>query len=107
MTDQQNQTGNSSRIVAAFLVLCCGLVLAHGQKTSERFDPDGAFWIYGKPPTGFEDFSGINLNSKRSRRLPASGVDLTNGAKLRFQTLADKKLLRQDSDLRTSAAPES
>ncbi|SRR6266496_4705450 len=91
MAGQQYQARISFRILASFLVAYWGLVPAQAQRPSQRFDPDGAFWIYGKPPSGFEDFSGINLNSKRSRRLPASGVDLTNGSKLRFQTLVVKR----------------
>jgi len=68
-----------------------GSILAHGQTKSERFDPDGAFWILGQPPSGFEDFGGINLNLKHDRHLPASGIDLTNGTRLRFKTLSAKR----------------
>ena len=61
----------------------------------EPFDPDGSFWIHGTPPKDFENFSGINLNSKGRRRLAVSGVDLTDGTRLRFKTLtvARDKLL--------------
>jgi hypothetical protein len=95
MMVQQNPTINYLRLTKAVLLVCTVLVVAvvaQGQRIKERFDPDGAFWIYGKPPSGFEDFSGINLNSKRSRRLPAAGVDLTTGTKLRFQNLMVKQV---------------
>jgi len=61
--------------------------IAFAQK-SAKFDPDGSFWILGEPPTDFKDFGGINLNAKRLRRLNKPGVNLTNGAQLRFLTLA-------------------
>ena len=56
----------------------------YGQR--ERFNPDGAFWIMGDAPKGFEDFGGINLNSNRNRRLPSAGVDI-NGRTFKFKTL--------------------
>jgi len=55
---------------------------------SEKFDPDGAFWIIGEHPNEFLDFSGINLNAKRLRRLPPSGVELNTGRRFRFKTLS-------------------
>ena len=58
----------------------------HAQR-SKRFDPDGAFWIIGTAPNEFSDFGGINLNSKKLRRLPASGVDSTKGRHYRFKTV--------------------
>jgi len=73
----------------AAVVLLGGLyALSIAQTRRERFDPDGSFWIQGKPPKAFEDFSGINLNAKRNRYMPASGVDLTNGTQLRYKALA-------------------
>jgi len=76
-------------LLIAALMLGCGVqALSIAQTRRERFDPDGSFWIQGKPPKGFEDFSGINLNSKRNRHMPASGVDLTNSTQLRFKVLA-------------------
>jgi hypothetical protein len=57
----------------------------YGQR--ERFNPDGAFWIMGDAPKGFEDFGGINLNSNRNRRIPSPGVDV-NGRTLKFKTLS-------------------
>lgn len=68
----------------ALLVVPAGV---SGQRSS-KFDPDGAFWIFGEPPQEFKDFSGIVLNARRLRRLPGAGVDLTNGTKLRFRTLS-------------------
>jgi hypothetical protein len=66
------------------LVGCLGASV-NGQRG--RFNPDGAFWIIGEPPAAFSNFGGINLNSNRSRRLPASGVDLTDGTRFKFKTL--------------------
>ena len=60
------------------------------QTKRERFDPDGAFWIHGQPPTEFSDFSAINLNAKRVRRLPIAGVQLNDGKNFRFRTLTTK-----------------
>ena len=58
-----------------------------------RFDPDGSFWLKDgtTPPTEFSDFSAINLNAKRSRRLPSPGVQLNNGTTYRFKTLSVKR----------------
>ena len=56
-----------------------------------RFDPSGSFWIDGEPPAEFKDFSGINLNMHRLRRLPASGVQLNDGASFRFRTITLKQ----------------
>jgi len=75
-------------LILAVLAFAIGAVaVAQSQGGDEGFDPDGSFWIYGKPPNEFEDFSGINLNAKHLRRLPAPGVDLTNGKNLRFKSL--------------------
>ncbi len=60
------------------------------QKTKERFDPDGSFWFHGTPPKDFENVGGINLNSKRSRQLPAAGVELVNGNRFPFKSLVVK-----------------
>jgi hypothetical protein len=79
------------------LRLCVSLLLlvsitALGQRTkTTRFDPDGSFWIHGQPPNEFSDFGGINLNSKRSRHLPQSGVETNNGKLYRFKTLSVKR----------------
>jgi len=58
-----------------------------------RFDPDGSFWLKDgtTPPTEFSDFSAINLNAKRLRRLPSAGVQLNNGTTYRFKTLSVKR----------------
>lgn len=83
----------SKRLIAVFLILTTALVAA-GQTPSqakERFDPSGAFWIAGEPPTEFSDFSGINLNMRHLRRLPTSGVQLNDGAAFRFRTVTVKQ----------------
>ncbi len=64
---------------------------AFTQTKSSRFDPDGSFWIKGDPPTEFSDFSGINLNAKRSKYLPSPGLQLNNGRTYRFKTLIVKR----------------
>ena len=58
-----------------------------------RFDPDGSFWLKDgtTPPTEFSDFSAINLNAKRLRRLPSPGLQLNNGTTYRFKTLNVKR----------------
>jgi hypothetical protein len=57
-----------------------------------RFDPDGSFWLKdGTPPNEFSDFSAINLNAKRLRRLPSPGLQLNNGTTYRFKTLSVKR----------------
>ena len=58
---------------------------------SERFDPDGSFWLQGQPPNDFSDFGGINLNAKRSRHLPQPGLETNNGKRYRFKTLSVKQ----------------
>jgi len=65
--------------------------LSTSQKRLERFDPDGSFWIFDKPPKEFEDFSEINLNAKRSPRLNPPGVMLTHGPRFRFSSLKVKR----------------
>ena len=50
----------------ALLLLSLICVPVFSQRTkSERFDPDGSFWLQGQPPNDFSDFGGINLNAKR------------------------------------------
>ena len=61
------------------------------QKGRERFDPNGSYWIIGDPPHEFSDFSAINLNARRVRRLPASGLQLNNGRLFRFKQLTVKR----------------
>jgi len=76
------------------MVIGCMLQLStlysEAQNRKDRFDPDGALWIHGQPPNEFSDFSAINLNAKRVRRLPAAGVQLNNGKSFRFKTLVVK-----------------
>ena len=76
-------------LVAICLVLTTALVVTGQAK--ERFDPSGSFWIEGEPPAEFKDFGGINWNPRRLRRLPASGVQLNNGANFRFRTITVKQ----------------
>ena len=77
-----------------FVLLCLTVAPAFTQrKTSARFDPDGSFWLHEStpPPAEFSDFSGINLNTKRLRRLPSPGLQLNNGTSYRFKTLNVKR----------------
>ena len=80
----------SRRGVSLFLLLCLTSV-SFAQRG--RFDPDGSFWLQDgtTPPTEFSDFSAINLNAKRLRRLPSAGVQLINGTTYRFKTLTVKR----------------
>ena len=77
-----------------FLLLCLTAAPAFTQRNSSaRFDPDGSFWLQDGtiPPTEFSDFSAINLNAKRLRRLPSPGLQLINGTNFRFKTLNVKR----------------
>jgi hypothetical protein len=69
------------------------MAMAVGGSPQKRaaFDPSGSFWIQGTPPKEFENFSGINLNPNHNKRMPGSGVDLTDGAHLRFKTVSVSK----------------
>ena len=73
------------------LLLICVIALPALAQKNARFDPDGAFWIIGPPPNEFSDLSGINLNAKRLRRLPQSGLETTDGKRFRFKTLTVKR----------------
>jgi hypothetical protein len=42
-------------------------------------------------PNEFSEFGGINLNAKRSRRLPSPGLQLVDGKTYRFKTLIVKR----------------
>ncbi|HET6862455.1 MAG TPA: hypothetical protein VFH91_05390 [Pyrinomonadaceae bacterium] len=75
-------------VVGCIAQLSSGYVDAQNKR--DKFDPDGAFWIHGQPPNEFSDFSAINLNAKRVRRLPAAGLQLNNGKNFRFKTLSTK-----------------
>jgi hypothetical protein len=74
----------------ALLLLSLMTVPIFSQR-SERFDPDGSFWLQGQPPNDFSDFGGINLNAKRSRHLPQPGLETNNGKRYRFKTLSVKR----------------
>ena len=71
------------------IFLACSAIQSQGKKV--RFDPDGSFWIFGRAPDEFSDFGGINLNAKRSRHLPAAGVQLNDGRTFRFKLLSVKQ----------------
>jgi len=76
------------------VLLCLTAAPAFTQRnTSARFDPDGSFWLHESTPAPaeFSDFSGINLNAKRLRRLPSPGLQLNNGTTYRFKTLNVKR----------------
>ena len=65
---------------------------AQAQNKSARFDPDGSFWLHEQPPpTEFSDFSAINLNAKKVRRLPSAGLQILDGTTFRFKTLIVKQ----------------
>jgi hypothetical protein len=74
----------------ALLLLLMSSFAAVSQKGA-RFDPDGSFWVSGTPPDDFLELSAINLNAKRLRRLPSSGLQITNGTTYRFKTLTVKR----------------
>jgi hypothetical protein len=78
--------------VNAFLLLSVATpVAALTQTKTTRFDPDGSFWIIGTQPNEFSDLSAINLNAKRLRRLPPTGLQTNNGKTYRFKTLTVKR----------------
>ena len=76
-------------ILTSLLVLISTTALA--QNKSARFDPDGSFWLHGQPPTEFSEFSAINLNAKRLRRLPSAGLQTIDGTTFRFKSLVVKQ----------------
>src|SRR5688500_11191564 len=75
------------RLTLFLLLLLFVPAHASAQKGRERFDPNGTFWILGDPPNEFSDFSAINLNARKVRRLPSSGVQLNNGRLFRYTQL--------------------
>jgi len=83
-----NVFGKPFKATLLFLIFVVMVAPTLGQARKERFDPDGAFWIKGSAPDGFLDFAGINLNSKKLRRLPAAGVELNTGKAFRFKQLS-------------------
>lgn len=80
-------------LTAIFLLacFCCVAAAQTAPQTKERFDPSGSFWIEGEPPAEFTDFSAINLNVRRLRRLPPTGLDLNNGRSFKFRTSTVKQ----------------
>ncbi len=66
--------------------LICVLLFSAVTHAQTRFDPDGSFWIHGEPPAEISEVSAINLNAKRLRRLPAQGLQVTDGINYRFKT---------------------
>ena len=81
---------NFSRSVSIFLLIALTSIPALTQRNA-RFDPDGSFWIHGEPPHDFSDFGAINLNAKRSRRLPLPGLETNKGKRYPFKTLTVKR----------------
>ncbi len=79
------------RLFSALLVLGLAAAVFGQASRKSRFDPDGSFWILGQAPTDFSDFSGINLNAKKIRRLPSAGLELTNGKRFPFKVLNVKQ----------------
>jgi len=78
------------KIFAALFLVSLISSLTLSQRPA-RFDPDGSFWVHGAPPDDFSEFSGINLNSKRSRNLPQPGLETNKGTRYRFKTLSVKQ----------------
>lgn len=79
----------SYRLALLVLLLLSSVVAAQSKR--ERFDPDGSFWVLGETPAAVSGFGGINLNRKRVRHLPTSGVDEMNGRRFPFKTLTVKR----------------
>ena len=78
-------------VFAMVALLVATWTSAPGQTRKSRFDPSGAFWISGDPPTDFSDFSAINLNMRQLRRLPTSGLQLNDGTSFRFRNIVVKQ----------------
>lgn len=78
-------------VIFLLLSLCCVAAAQTAAQTKERFDPSGSYWIEGEPPAEFTDFSAINLNMRRLRRLPPTGLDLNNGKSFKFRTATVKQ----------------
>ena len=79
------------RKAAKATILILLLIAPALAQKSARFDPDGSFWLIGDPPPEFSEFSAINLNAKRLRRLPSAGLQLNDGTTYRFRTLNVKR----------------
>ena len=80
--------GKSFKAIPLFMIFVVVSASIQGQAKKGRFDPNGAFWIDGSAPDGFSDFAGINLNSKKLRRLPVAGLELNTGKAFRFKQLS-------------------
>jgi hypothetical protein len=66
-------------------------ISAPAQSRRQQFNPDGAFWIIGQAPNGFQDFGGINLNGRRLRHIPSQGLQLMTGKTFHFKSLVVKR----------------
>jgi len=77
--------------VVVMILLVVGMLTAAPAQKAARFDPSGAFWISGEPPSDFSDFSSINLNMRQLRRLPTSGLQLNDGSSFRFRNVVIKQ----------------
>jgi len=82
--------GKTKKLFAALFLLSLISSPTFSQRPA-RFDPDGSFWLKGAPPDDFSEFSGINLNAKRSRNLPQPGLETNKGTRYRFKTLSVKQ----------------
>ena len=76
---------------AVALLLLFTISLPVFAQKNARFDPDGSFWVVGETPNEFSEFGGINLNGKKLRRIPPSGVQTNDGKNLRFKTATVKR----------------
>ena len=77
--------------VTSLVLLLTALGISAIAIVQTKFNPDGAFFLIGKPPTGFSDFSGIYLNGRRLRRIPTQSLQLNNGKILHYKTLVVKQ----------------
>lgn len=77
-------------ILVFSIVFAASCMHALGQKGA-RFDPDGSFWIHGNTPNDFSDFGAINLNAKKSKRLPVAGLETNKGKRYNFKTVSVKR----------------
>jgi hypothetical protein len=77
--------------VVVMILLVVGTLTSAPAQKAARFDPSGAFWISGEPPSDFSDFSSINLNMRQLRRLPTSGLQLNDGTSFRFRNVVVKQ----------------
>ena len=82
--------GKTKKLFAALFLLSLISSPTFSQRPA-RFDPDGSFWLKGAPPDDFSEFSGINLNAKKSRNLPQPGLETNKGTRYRFKALSVKQ----------------